>query len=76
MENMVWITLALAAWALDLSLDCANLGRALRPVAWLLGGGSLSAPLGSGRPESPWRCPAGGIWRHRPDRLTSPAAPS
>ena len=52
---------ALEAWALALALDCANLGRVLRPVAWLLSGGSLSAPLGSGRPESHWRCPAGGV---------------
>jgi|GEM_PF-1430445 len=52
---------ALEAWALALALDCASLDRVLRPVAWLLSGGSLSAPLGSGRPESHWRCPAGGI---------------
>lgn len=51
---------ALEAWALALALDCANLGRVLRPVAWLASGGALSAPLGAGRPESPWRCPAGG----------------
>ena len=51
---------AIEQWLLDLTLDCRRLGAALRPVAWLLSAGSLSAPLGQGRPERPWLLPVGG----------------
>ena len=51
---------AIEQWLLDLTLDCRRLGAALRPIAWLLSAGSLSAPLGQGRPERPWLLPVGG----------------
>jgi len=51
---------AIEQWLLDLTLDCRRLGAALRPIAWLLSAGSLSAPLGQGRPERPWFLPVGG----------------
>ncbi len=51
---------AIEQWLLDVTLDCRRLGAALRPIAWLLSAGSLSAPLGQGRPERPWLLPVGG----------------
>ncbi|WP_426560702.1 DUF6603 domain-containing protein [Angustibacter sp. McL0619] len=48
---------AVAAWATEVALDCANLQTALGPVAWLLSGGSRTGPIGDGRPERPYRCP-------------------
>ena len=51
---------AVAAWATGVALDCSHLRTALGPVAWLLSGGRLSAPLGGGRPDDPYRCPVGG----------------
>ena len=60
---------ALRAWLGDLILDCDNVRLALSPLAYLLSGFRLSAPLGSGNdmilsvwpsPERPahpaWRC--------------------
>ena len=51
---------ALETWLLDGVLDCDHLAAALGPVAWVLSGGTLDAPLGGGRPDAPWRCPVGG----------------
>lgn len=51
---------AVGAWATELALDCAHLRAVLGPVAWLLSGGQLSAPLGGGRPGLPYRAPVAG----------------
>ena len=41
---------AVLTWARDLALDCEHLRSVLGPIALVLSGGRLSAPLGSGRP--------------------------
>ena len=51
---------AVATWATDLALDCDNLRTVLGPVAVVLSGGRLDGPLGSGRPDEPFRCPIAG----------------
>ena len=53
-------TTAVGTWAIQLALDCAHLRAVLGPVAWLLSGGQLSAPLGGGRPGLPYRAPVAG----------------
>ncbi|MBK8729531.1 MAG: hypothetical protein IPM00_09160 [Tetrasphaera sp.] len=51
---------AVLTWARDLALDCEHLRSVLGPIALVLSGGRLSAPLGSGRPDDPYRCPVAG----------------
>ena len=51
---------AVEDWLLDLALDCGNVRTALGPVAYLLSGGLLSGPVGTGRPTDPYRCPVAG----------------
>lgn len=53
-------TTAVGTWATQLALDCAHLRAVLGPVAWLLSGGQLLAPLGGGRPGLPYRAPVAG----------------
>ncbi len=52
--------LALETWLADLLLDCGRVRAALGPVAALLSGFSLSAPLGTGNANDPFRCPVAG----------------
>ena len=51
---------AIEQWLADLVLDCDRVRDALGPVAALLSGFTLSAPLGSGTARSPYRCPVTG----------------
>ncbi len=57
------VTAALEDWLADLLLDCDVVKDALGPVAALLSGFSLSAPLGSGTAADPFRCPVAGVRR-------------
>jgi len=51
---------AVEAWLTDLLLDCGNVASALGPVAALLSGFRLRAPLGTGNADDPFRCPVAG----------------
>lgn len=51
---------ALRAWAVDVALNCGHLRAVLAPVATLLSGWTLDAPLGQGQPALPYRCPVAG----------------
>ncbi|RLT96974.1 DUF6603 domain-containing protein [Ketobacter sp.] len=46
---------ALRTWLGDLILDCSNVRTALSPLAYLISGFRLSAPLGSGNERDPFR---------------------
>lgn len=48
---------AVREWLADLVLDCDRIRFALEPIAALLSGFSLGAPLGAGSARSPFRCP-------------------
>lgn len=48
------------AWLAGLLLDCRRVRYALGPAAALLSGFRLGAPMGSGSPRSPYRCPVAG----------------
>lgn len=51
---------AVLTWLADVVVDCGHVREALRPVATLLSGGEIDAPLGSGHPDDPFRCPIAG----------------
>lgn len=46
---------ALRSWLGDLVLNCGNVRMALSPLAYLISGFRLSAPLGSGNEDDPFR---------------------
>ncbi|MFC7496392.1 MULTISPECIES: DUF6603 domain-containing protein [unclassified Nocardioides] len=51
---------ALESWLADLLLDCGRVRAALGPVAGLLSGFAIAAPLGTGNANDPYRCPVAG----------------
>ena len=54
------LTAEIESWLANLLLDCDRIRVALGPVAALLSGTSLAAPLGSGNATDPFRCPIAG----------------